>query len=124
MLFTKMNEIIDDGITEDTKVHVYAVTTQTDSFHKLNDRQICGTAMLLEEPKRNELMTLQTNPSLIAKDNNYVPRKGIGTAIIRRLQEMYKNKPMILYSVEESTGFYEKLGFKRHGPDNHYIWTA
>ena len=119
-----MNEIIDEEIGKNTKIHVYAVTTQTDSFQKLKDKQICGTAMLLETPKLNELVTLQTKPSLITKDNSYVPRKGIGSAIIRRLQEMYKDKPMFLYSVEESTGFYEKLGFKREGPDSHYIWTA
>ncbi len=104
----------------------FALTTQTSSFDKLNDKKIQGLVELQERDNNIIYIDfLQVNPDLI-----YVtePPKynHVGQSIIKALQDKYNDKTIILNSTKTALPFYQKLGFKKLSTDkknNQYYWN-
>lgn len=142
-----------DGIyssfdTESEFTHVFAVTTQTDSFKTLDSDKILGMA-LYEKYNRNylypEIKFFQVDPqnlstkygkTIITKIKNYffkllhrnkLPKANpqyqhIGESIMRSIQKLYSNEPITLFSLPKAEGFYKKMGFYKSGV--YMIWRS
>ena len=105
------------------KHHIYAVTTQKDSFDELNKDKILGVVVFDEGKKANEIEALQVQPDNLgtSRNNGY---KKVGTSIVGTLQGMYSTKPMKVTSAHDAVGFYQKCGFKPTNEHLRYVWNA
>lgn len=120
--------------------HVYAVTTQTDCFDKLDSNKILGMA-LFEEHNKNyltpEISYFQVHPQNLSEkygttftklkkyfskifrhnksSNNKPQYKHIGESLMSSLQNLHNDKTIIVHSLSEAEGFYKKMGYKKLG---------
>ncbi|MBR6301324.1 GNAT family N-acetyltransferase [bacterium] len=106
----------------DLKSKVYALISQRDNFKRLEPANIMGLVEVEEyAPKSIRLNHIQVNPQYIYLETP--PVRGIGSAILRRLKDIYSQ--IILNSLPESSvrHFYEKNGFQRVSEDKlKYYW--
>ena len=122
----------------------YALTSQKDSFEKLNPENVLGMVHINNYPNFNSIEFLQTNPEYIipAKKESFMEKclnkifktpkpevkqpkyKHIGSGILDSLKQTFSDKPMTLLSVPEAKNFYKKNGFVRELFFNPYglIW--
>lgn len=122
----------------------YALTSQKDSFEKLNPENVLGMVHVNNYPNFNSIEFLQTNPEYIipVKKESFMEKclnkifkiqkpiykqpkyKHIGSGILDSLKKLYSDKPMTLLSVHEAKKFYKKNGFVREIFFNPYglIW--
>ena len=122
--------------------HVYAITTQNNSFKYLDSNKILGIA-LLEEYRNTPTLTpeityFQVNPQNLSKEYgnsklnklkkyfkkllhcNKSPKQKpqyqhIGTKLMKSIQKLYNEKKIILFPLPEAESFYKKMGFKKSG---------
>ena len=106
----------------DMKSKVYALIDQNAKYKKLEPAKIMGLVEVEEyAPKSIRLNHIQVNPQYIYLESP--PVRGIGSAILRRLKDLYSQ--IVLNSLPESSvrHFYEKNGFQRVSNDSlKYIW--
>ncbi len=107
---------------KDTKFKILALTTQTDSFDKLNSGATLGVAKISKiKEKEIELEYLQVHPRFVY---SFGPAfvKHTGSAIIDYLKLM--NDKICLIASPSSHIFYKKNGFKKLSQNgNHMIWV-
>lgn len=102
---------------------IYALTSQAGNYETLDPEKILGIAHVAPFDKDHILLEhLQVKPSYIYNTNPEY--KGIGTAIIKSLQNLC-NKISLTSSKEKSVkNFYKKNGFMEIMPDvNAFTWT-
>ncbi len=124
--------------------HFYILTSQKNSFDKLNPDTILGMAEIDKLSETNSLEYLQVNPKYITshkkktvidkcldiifkpkEETKVIPEyKQIGSAILNSLKSIFSDKPMILLTVPEAKKFYKKNGFVQESIINPYglIW--
>ena len=112
-------------VENNSRNHIYALTSQEDSFENLDDKKVLGVMLFEEQEAENELKAIQTHPRYKTKKCHRPNYKNIGTAMIDFLKEKYSDKPLVLYSDSSALGFYEKLGFKDDiAGTNWKVWNA
>ena len=125
--------------------HIYVVTTQGDSFQKLNPDSILGVAVFSAKPHCNDLSMLEVRPDCISENygnqtfllikkaiktllgiRDTKPKRPyghVGDAIIKSLQKMYNDKTMELVPLNASKSFYRRYGFHLNPESGfEYIW--
>ena len=106
----------------DLNSKIFAITSQKDNFKKLDADRILGVAEIEElTPKSCYLGHIQVDPNHIYYE--VPPFKGVGTAILNRLKDMYSQ--ISLNSAPECSvrHFYEMNGFQRVSEDSlKYYW--
>ena len=105
---------------------VYAITTQDKNFDELKPNKILGFVEMFEHNGQNnvDMLYLQAKPKknyFSETPSNY---NHIGKALVSEMQNVYHNKKISVYSVEEATPFYEYMGFvhEEGGRPNSYYW--
>lgn len=98
------------------KTRIYALTTQGDSFEKLNPDKILGVVEAEEFlPFYIHINRFQVKPEYI--------NKGFGTAILNSLEEIYRKISLIAENDEYVKKFYERNGFyETSNGSNFYTW--
>ncbi len=101
---------------------VYALTTQTADYEKLEKKDILGLVQVSPlEDKSMFIEHFQVNPELV---NNMQPKyKGVGTAILYLLKQLNNKISCFPLADKSVKDFYIKNGFKKY-PDvlNYYVW--
>lgn len=126
------------------KKDVYILTEQSENLEELIPNKILGMVYLDKGEERNLLAYIQVNPDFELKNyttakriKNFISKilnkpnssdrkyKGVGTALVRYLQEIYNDKKMELAAVGTSKTFYKKFGFKNNPFPKDYLmsWT-
>ena len=96
------------------KLHVYALTTQKDNFHKPTASKILGIAEIYEMGSTgNKIEVLQSNTDHIYnKYLNKTPRyKHIGKTLLNFVKENFSDKDLYLTPTKTAVPFYEKEGW-------------
>lgn len=105
------NSYFDNSTSPKDDVHIFAVTTQKDSFERLDSKKILGLSEITNESEFYVLDYLQTNPRY--KSNSATPKfKGVGSAIVNFIKDYVEKKEILLMPAENAVGFYQKHGFK------------
>lgn len=117
--------------------HVFAVTTQIDSFERLNPDKVLGMALFEKYNKSNlfsEITFFQVAPEYLSiqygntnltklkeyflkilhknKKNEPVPKyQHIGKALIKSIQKIYNNERIALFALPKAEKFYKKWDF-------------
>lgn len=109
-----INSDFDDLFRHGSRHNYYAITTQKDSFNKLNPDYIIGLIEYTHDmhKKYDYINYVQVKPQLMAK-NNARKIKNIGTAlleIIKNQKTGFKN--IYLNALQDASEFYQKNGFK------------
>lgn len=129
--------------------HIYAVTNQAEQFEKLNPNKVLGMMLFRETPffeTHNVIDYFQVSPDAISpsygdKNNKiltkimdliFKPKKNehkhVGQALLDSVKDMFGDKPIELYALDEAKSFYIKNGFKKmkgfaNGFLNHMEWV-
>ena len=94
---------------------IYALTTQTDSFEKLDPDKILGMAAISENNPYEIFLS-----NIIARPDDITHNK-VGTTILDKLKNMYDS--IELFSNEGVEGFYIRNGFRKvEDYKSHYLW--
>lgn len=133
--------IYNSFITEPELKRVFAVTTQADSFEKLDPDKILGMALYEKYNKTYlypEIKFFQVDPknlstkygnTILKKIKNYFfkflhrdkpPKEKpqyqhIGESIMRSIQKLYSDETIALFALPKAEGFYKKMGFYKSG---------
>ncbi|MBR2386516.1 hypothetical protein IKA92_04385 [bacterium] len=117
-------DIVEGKPSDDlVKHHIYAVTSQKDSFENLDKNKILGAVVFDEGKKVNEIEALQVQPDNLGTSANNGYKK-VGTSIVGTLQGMFATKPMEVTSAHDAIGFYQKCGFEPKNQNLRYVWNA
>ena len=103
-------------------IKIFALTSQGDSFEKLNPEKILGVIETEDTaPFHIHINRFQTKPDYVyKKDLEY---SGIGTSILNSLKEMYNKISAISESDQSVRKFYERNGFYETSKgSNFFIW--
>ena len=114
-------DAIYDGKSADG-IKIFALTSQSDSFEKLNPDKILGVIETEDTaPFHIHINRFQTKPEFVY---GYKPEyKGVGTAILNSLKEMYNKISAISEADKYTRSFYERNGFYESSKgSNFYIW--
>ena len=103
---------------------VYALTTQSDNFEKLDSSKILGASTLkLVNEKENHIRFLQVSPKCYF-ENKQRGYKSIGKAFIDFFKSQSKNKSLLVQAYFSAANFYEKMGFEIIDVNNLiYSWS-
>ncbi len=104
------------------KQKFYALTSQKDTFEKLNSEKILAV-IEAEEYNKNilEIIFLQVHPyyNYYSYDREY---KKIGSGLLDIIKKIYSDKIIILKPVFEAINFYLKNGFKELSKHSLYMY--
>ena len=105
-----------------SKKEIYAITSQSDKFEKIDSNKVLGMMQIDQIDSENcELDFIQVEP-----DNMYGSAqkryKHIGAALISALIAINPNKNITVNSIGMARGFYEKLGFTKTEKNLRYIF--
>ncbi len=122
------NSAFCSSFCEDKNKKFYALTSQQDSFDKLDYKKVLGVVEMNKCEKTNRIEFLQVNPDYISgKPKSWLSKlfsnksdsnkklpffKRVGAAILDSLKK-HTDKSLDLVSVDSATGFYKKNGFSR-----------
>ena len=135
---TIYNSAFCSSVMPHLKMKYYVLTTQQDTFSKLDDKKVLGVVELNKLKDINRIEFLQVNPNyIVGKPKSWIAKlfssddnkkstsplfKRVGSAILESLKKI-TDKPLDLISVKNATGFYKKNGFSRSLFDPEYfIW--
>lgn len=136
---TIFNSAFCSSFIDNDKKKFYALTSQQDSFDKLDAKKVLGVVELNKLKHINRIEFLQVNPNyIVGKPKSWIGKlfsstrnkeqslplfKRVGSAILDSLKKI-TDKPLDLLSVENATGFYRKNGFVRKSIFNshYFIW--
>jgi len=99
------------------KYRVLALTQQSKNFNQLSPTQILGLLMIdIRNSLENNIYVdfLQTHPEhkTFSQTRTF---NGIGRRLMEYIIEKYKNKNINLFPSDNSSDFYQKLGFVKNG---------
>lgn len=103
-------------------IKIYTLTSQGDSFEKLNPDKILGVIEIEDAaPFHIHINRFQTKPEYIY---GYKPEyKGVGTSILNSLKEMCNKISAISEDDKSTRSFYERNGFYETSKgSNFYTW--
>ena len=104
---------------------LYAMTLQKDELEKLDDKKILGIVEIIkphESKSSINLHHIEVNPEYIYSQNSKY--KGIGTAMIKSLQDMYYQINLISRRTKSVKNFYKKNNFTEYPPESGiFIWS-
>lgn len=97
----------------------FVMTTQRDNFENLKPKKVIGAAeVFVRDPEAVTLKYLQVDPknNMQCKERQF---KGIGTAILDGLKEIFKGRDIILEPVKDKgvKKFYKSNGFQPYKDD-------
>ncbi len=137
---TIFNSAFCSSVLDDDKKKFYALTSQQDSFDKLDYKKVLGVVEMNKCENTNRIEFLQVNPDyitvkpkswlskLFSKNTNSNEKlpffKRVGAAILDSLKK-HTDKSLDLISVDSATGFYKKNGFSRKSLfyPAYFIWS-
>jgi len=97
----------------------FAITRQEDNFEYLTPKKVLGLAEIIQQDSSNsfKLKFLQVHPEHTAQTRKHKPSefKGIGTAILDALTEIFPNKNIKGEATAEALDFYLGYGFQKTG---------
>ncbi len=122
-IFDDLEDIRDKKMSKDV-YKVYALTTQSDNFEKLDSSKILGASTLkLVNEKENHIRFLQVSPKCYF-ENKQRGYKSIGKAFIDFFKSQSKNKSLLVQAYFSAANFYEKMGFEIIDVNNLiYSWS-
>lgn len=103
-------------------IKIYALTSQGDSFEKLNPDKVLGVIETEDvSPLNIHINRFQTKPEYVY---DYNPEyKGVGTAILNSLKERFNKMTAISMPDQSVRRFYERNGFYESlKGSNFYTW--
>lgn len=99
---------------KDEKIKFFILTHQKNNFNNLNAEDIIAEGkIILKHPKENSIYLdyLQVQPDNMFESENRI-YKGIGTAFLDFIKDLYKGKEISLHSLYSTLDFYMKNGFR------------
>lgn len=103
------------------KKRFFAITSQNSDLKNLVYDKILALALVIDQESSIILDFLQVDP-----DHDYFSLspsyKGIGSAVVNALKNMFLEKDILLKSVPSAIEFYEKLGFNLVDKMGHMIY--
>ena len=110
-------------------IDVYALTTQTSGFERLNPNRLIGFAEVRNNcnlPKFNLLYHLQVKPAVMNVDRyGKKTHKYVGSSILHSLKKIYKNITLFSADSPNVEKFYIHNGFVRDAKQpQRFLWSS
>lgn len=105
--------------------NVYALTTQSKNFSKLDSNKILGLVEVLPDGCKKDGIFIDYILKIPENLKTSAGKFGkVGSAMLDSLKQLYKDKTISLYSLQDAVDFYLKNGFKevsKYGERMEYI---
>lgn len=122
-----IKDFLDYSQSHSKSAKFYALTTQDKNFHTIEPHKILGLTEVHKrflQPQKIDLWFLQVRPDSINVNTNEIPRyKGVGTAILDSLKQIYYSIELSALNNKKIKRFYRQNNFQEiPGSDGDYIW--